>query len=194
MACCSSRAPRFSRGCRRRTCRAHVEWALRQPGTRGRPISLGLAAEALNERNIPSPKGGRWGGEQVKRLGNRLGLRRPPAGKPKTLPAHRSSTTSEDVVVGFETEARTRGVIRAASPLDTPMDRGREAPSADSAQRFDGIEDAAVGPRTECTNSGRDLTQHLAYLPNPGAQRRTRIDRELAGRADTASRCGRRSR
>jgi hypothetical protein len=36
------------------------------------------------------------------------------------------------VVVGFETEARTRGVIRAASPLDTPLDRGREAPSADS--------------------------------------------------------------
>jgi DNA invertase Pin-like site-specific DNA recombinase len=39
--------------------RAHVEWALRQPGIRGRPISLDRAAKALNERNIPSPKGGR---------------------------------------------------------------------------------------------------------------------------------------
>jgi DNA invertase Pin-like site-specific DNA recombinase len=39
--------------------RAHVEWALRQPGIRGRPISLRLAAEELNERNIPSPKSGR---------------------------------------------------------------------------------------------------------------------------------------
>ena len=72
--------------------RAHVEWALRQPGIRGRPISLRLAAEELNERIIPSPKGGRWGGEQVKRLGNRLGLRHPPAGKSKTFakrPHHR---------------------------------------------------------------------------------------------------------
>jgi hypothetical protein len=46
----------------------------------------------LNERNIPSPKGGRWGGEQVKRFGNRLGLRHPPAGNPKTFakrPHHR---------------------------------------------------------------------------------------------------------
>jgi len=32
--------------------RAHVEWALRQPGIRGRPISLRCAAEELNERNI----------------------------------------------------------------------------------------------------------------------------------------------
>ena len=72
--------------------RAHVEWALRQPGIRGRPISLRCAAEELNERNIPSPKGGRWGGEQMKRVGNRLGLRHPPAGKPKTFakrPHHR---------------------------------------------------------------------------------------------------------
>jgi len=72
--------------------RAHVEWALRQPGIRERPISLRLAADALNERNIPSPRGGRWGGEQLKRLGNRLGLRHPPAGKRKTFgqrPHHR---------------------------------------------------------------------------------------------------------
>ena len=39
--------------------RLHVEWALRQPGIRGRPISLRCAAEKLNERNIESPKGGR---------------------------------------------------------------------------------------------------------------------------------------
>ena len=63
--------------------RLHIEWALRQPGIRGRPISLQRAAEKLNERNIQSPKGGRWSGEQVKRMGNRLGLRHPSAGKPK---------------------------------------------------------------------------------------------------------------
>jgi len=63
--------------------RLHVEWALRQPGIRGRSISLQRASEKLNERNIESPKGGRWSGEQVKRMGNRLGLRHPPAGKRK---------------------------------------------------------------------------------------------------------------
>jgi DNA invertase Pin-like site-specific DNA recombinase len=71
--------------------RPHIEWALRQSGLNGRPISLERAAEVLNIRRIPSPKGGRWGGEQVKRLGNRLGLRHPPAGKAKRFaePPHR---------------------------------------------------------------------------------------------------------
>jgi DNA invertase Pin-like site-specific DNA recombinase len=71
--------------------RPHIEWALRQPGLNGRPVSLERAAQILNARCIPSPKGGRWGGEQVKRLGNRLGLRHPPAGKAKRFakPPHR---------------------------------------------------------------------------------------------------------
>jgi DNA invertase Pin-like site-specific DNA recombinase len=71
--------------------RPHIEWALRQPGLKGRPISLSRAAEVLNARRIPSPKGGQWGGEQVKRLGNRLRLRHPPAGKAKRFakPPHR---------------------------------------------------------------------------------------------------------
>jgi DNA invertase Pin-like site-specific DNA recombinase len=38
--------------------RPYLEWALRQPGLRGRPISLQTAAEMLNDRNIPSPMGG----------------------------------------------------------------------------------------------------------------------------------------
>ena len=63
--------------------RLHVEWALRQPGIRGRSISLQRAADKLNERNVESPRGGRWSGVQVKRMGNRLGLRHPPAGKRK---------------------------------------------------------------------------------------------------------------
>jgi DNA invertase Pin-like site-specific DNA recombinase len=63
--------------------RPHIEWALRQPGLRGRPISLGRAAQALNERGTPSPYGGRWGGEQLMRMGRRLRLDHWPAGKPK---------------------------------------------------------------------------------------------------------------
>ena len=39
--------------------RLHVEWALRQPGMNGRPISFSSAARKLNERNIEAPMGGR---------------------------------------------------------------------------------------------------------------------------------------
>src|SRR6267154_1313114 len=40
--------------------RVHIEWALRQPGWRGRSITVYRAATKLNERNIPSPWGKRW--------------------------------------------------------------------------------------------------------------------------------------
>jgi DNA invertase Pin-like site-specific DNA recombinase len=65
--------------------RPYLEWVLREPGLRGRPISLQTAAERLNERNVPSPMGGHWSGEQLMRMGRRLGLRHPPAGKPKRI-------------------------------------------------------------------------------------------------------------
>jgi DNA invertase Pin-like site-specific DNA recombinase len=55
--------------------RAHVEWALRQPGIRGRPITHQRAADLLNERNFKSPTGDRWRWGQVRHLGRRLGLR-----------------------------------------------------------------------------------------------------------------------
>jgi DNA invertase Pin-like site-specific DNA recombinase len=61
--------------------RVHVEWALRQPGYRGRPISVVAAAALLNERQIPTPRGGRWWGETVMRMGQRLGLHHPMAGQ-----------------------------------------------------------------------------------------------------------------
>jgi DNA invertase Pin-like site-specific DNA recombinase len=56
--------------------RHYVEWVLQQPGRYGRPISVGAAADMLNERNIPSPRGGRWCGGTVMRTGQRLGLHR----------------------------------------------------------------------------------------------------------------------
>jgi DNA invertase Pin-like site-specific DNA recombinase len=61
--------------------RVHIEWVLRQPGWHGRPISARGAAAKLNERNIPSPSGKRWWAPSVMRIGQRLGLRHPLAGK-----------------------------------------------------------------------------------------------------------------
>src|SRR5258708_31363377 len=57
--------------------RAHLEWAFRQPGLDGGPISYRAAAEALNNRQIPSPTGQRWRGHALQRMARRLGLMHP---------------------------------------------------------------------------------------------------------------------
>ncbi len=59
--------------------RAHIEWALRQPGVYGgtRPISFRAAAKSLNERNIESPSGRPWNGKTLQHMGLRLGLNHP---------------------------------------------------------------------------------------------------------------------
>ena len=46
--------------------RLHIEWALRQPGVNGRPITFCSAARKLNERNIESPRAGVGGGVNCK--------------------------------------------------------------------------------------------------------------------------------
>ena len=53
--------------------RLHIEWAFRQPGINGRPISFCSAAKRLNNRNIESPMGGRWTGGAILRMGRRRG-------------------------------------------------------------------------------------------------------------------------
>ena len=64
---------------RAEACRPYIEWAFRQPGMWGRPISRRAAANALNARNIQSPMGGTWCGEQILRMACRLGLNPAPA-------------------------------------------------------------------------------------------------------------------
>jgi DNA invertase Pin-like site-specific DNA recombinase len=57
--------------------RLHIEWALRQPGLRGKRISFNRAAEKLNERNIESPGAGTWTGSQLQSMAIRLGIYHP---------------------------------------------------------------------------------------------------------------------
>jgi DNA invertase Pin-like site-specific DNA recombinase len=57
--------------------RLQIEWAFRQPGANGRPISFRAAANKLNERNIESSTGRRWTGQQLLRMGLRLGIHHP---------------------------------------------------------------------------------------------------------------------
>ena len=57
--------------------RAHIEWALRQPGVNGRPITFHAAAKNLNDRNIESCTGGRWVGQQLLIMALRLGIHHP---------------------------------------------------------------------------------------------------------------------
>lgn len=57
--------------------RMHIEWALRQSGRGGRPITFRSAANKLNERNIESPMGGLWRGHELQRMALRLGLHHP---------------------------------------------------------------------------------------------------------------------
>ena len=58
--------------------RMHIEWALKQPGLAGGPISYRAAANKLNARNIESPTGQRWQGHALQRMAGRLGLDHPP--------------------------------------------------------------------------------------------------------------------
>jgi DNA invertase Pin-like site-specific DNA recombinase len=63
--------------------RMYVEWALRQPGVKERPISFAAAAKKLNARNIETPLGGRWRGHQLQRMARRLDIDHPLARMPE---------------------------------------------------------------------------------------------------------------
>ena len=69
--------------------RVHIEWALSHPGRFGRPITFHAAAEILNERQLPAPRGGHWCSMNVRDVACRLGLRDRPTRVPrKVLQAH----------------------------------------------------------------------------------------------------------
>ena len=62
---------------RARAYRVPIEWALKQPGVNGEPISFRAAAGKLNERGIASPRGLRWRGDALRRMARRLGVQLP---------------------------------------------------------------------------------------------------------------------
>ena len=65
--------------------RVYIEWALKQPGREGRPISFRGAAIRLNERNIETPLGGTWRGHHIQRMARRLGIDHPLARMPEAF-------------------------------------------------------------------------------------------------------------
>jgi DNA invertase Pin-like site-specific DNA recombinase len=58
--------------------RMHIEWAMRQPGSHGRPITTTAAGKLLNERGVASPRGGRWSHGTMRNMASRIGLPIPP--------------------------------------------------------------------------------------------------------------------
>ena len=70
---------------RAEACRVHIEWALRQPGFKGKVISFCAAARVLNERNIETPRGRKWAGSQLQRMLPRLGITHPKGRLPAQL-------------------------------------------------------------------------------------------------------------
>ncbi len=65
--------------------RVHIEWALRQHDTFGRPVSRNGAADKLNELHLESPMGGRWSSTTVGLMASRLGLPFPPSPLPAAV-------------------------------------------------------------------------------------------------------------
>ena len=65
--------------------RVYIEWALKQTGRAGRPISFRGAAIRLNERDIETPLGGSWRGHHIQRMARRLGIDHPLARMPESF-------------------------------------------------------------------------------------------------------------
>jgi DNA invertase Pin-like site-specific DNA recombinase len=116
--------------------RMYIEWALKQPGREGRPISFRGAAIRLNERNIETPLGGTWRGHHIQRMARRLRLDHPLARMPETFARARvralfklrPNLTGEQVVANMGT-AHPLWVRRAYALLkECRRDAARRSP------------------------------------------------------------------
>jgi hypothetical protein len=105
--------------------RVYLEWALGQPGIKGRPISFRQTAIRLNDRNIETPLGGTWRGHHLQRMARRLGIDHPLARMPdkvareqiRILWERRPDITCKDAVADLGTPhpldgGRTRAYLK----------------------------------------------------------------------------------
>jgi hypothetical protein len=82
---CAAAALRKAAMERAEACRVPIEWALSQPGRKGKPITFRGAGEQLNALQIASPMGGRWSSMNVADIAVRLGLREKPICVPRRV-------------------------------------------------------------------------------------------------------------
>jgi DNA invertase Pin-like site-specific DNA recombinase len=107
--------------------RIHIEWALGLPGIDGKPISFRGAGEKLNERQIPSPMGGRWSSINVADIAVRLKLREKPIRvsrvelqqRVNAIWKSRPDCTAREVIVMLRPKHSIGGLIRAEAYLRT---------------------------------------------------------------------------
>jgi DNA invertase Pin-like site-specific DNA recombinase len=99
--------------------RTHIEWALRQPGKNGEPITLTAATNELNERNVQAPMGGPWKVEQVRNMALRLGIHRVPP------PLRRDQARSKILKMWKRNREITSLEVIACAGLERKMGRTR---------------------------------------------------------------------
>jgi DNA invertase Pin-like site-specific DNA recombinase len=76
---------------RARAYRIHIEWAIRERDKSGKPVTRHAAAQRLNELQLPSPRGGRWGTDTLGAMALRLGLSIRPSPMPRAVLRHHVS-------------------------------------------------------------------------------------------------------
>jgi DNA invertase Pin-like site-specific DNA recombinase len=106
--------------------RMHIEWAMSQASKRGGPISCYAAARKLNERRLPSPRGGRWRDTTVNAMAVRLGLKLKPwilsekrlTSQVRTILRQHPDWTSRQVMTSLSsTPAARNRVLNAAQRI-----------------------------------------------------------------------------
>jgi DNA invertase Pin-like site-specific DNA recombinase len=120
--------------------RVFIEWALKQPGRNGRPISFSSAAIRLNDRNIQTPFGRPWRGLNVQRMAQRLGIDHPLAPLSDTHAQVRGRALNEPAikaerVADLAAPHLIHKLRASALPKECHLDAARRSPVHSRVQR-----------------------------------------------------------